>query len=92
MYAKLPGGFKIPTPVGNYTPDWAISFKEGSVKHLYFVAETKGSMSSLELRKIEDGKIQCARRFFSAMNQRFAPDTVKYDVVSSFENLLDKNL
>ena len=55
VYAKLPRGFLIPTPVGDYNPDWAISFKEGSVKHIYFVAETKGSMSSMELRKIAKG-------------------------------------
>jgi hypothetical protein len=53
VYAKLPRGFLIPTPVGDYNPDWAIAFKEGVVKHVYFVAETKGSMSSMELRKIE---------------------------------------
>ena len=51
VYAKLPRGFLIPTPVGDYNPDWAISFKEGSVKHIYFVAETKGTMSSLKLRE-----------------------------------------
>jgi len=64
VYAKLPRGFFIPTPVGNYNPDWAISFKEGMVKHIYFVAETKGSMSSMELRGIEKTKIECARKFF----------------------------
>jgi hypothetical protein len=51
VYAKLPRGFLIPTPVGDYNPDWAIAFKEGAVKHIYFVAETKGSMSSMELRE-----------------------------------------
>ena len=50
VYAKLPSGFLIPTPVGDYNPDWAISFKDGSVKHVYFVAETKGTMSTMELR------------------------------------------
>ncbi len=64
VYAKLPRGFLIPTPVGDYNPDWAISFKEGTVKHVYFVAETKGSMSSMELREIEKTKIKCARKFF----------------------------
>jgi len=89
VYAKLPRGFHIPTPVGNYNPDWAIAFKEGSVKHVYFVAETKGSMSSLELSKIEDSKIQCARRFFEKINCRYAPEHVKYDVVDSFGRLMD---
>jgi type III restriction enzyme len=69
VYAKLPRGFHIPTPVGDYNPDWAISFKERTVKHIYFVAETKGSMSSLELRAIEKTKIQCAYRFFDEMNR-----------------------
>ena len=89
VYAKLPRGFLIPTPVGDYNPDWAISFKEGSVKHVYFVAETKGSMSSMELREIEKTKIKCARKFFDDINQRFAPEQVKYDVVDSFGKLMD---
>lgn len=57
VYAKLPKGFHIPTPVGNYSPDWAIAFEEGKVKHIYFIAETKGSMSSLELREIEKTRL-----------------------------------
>ncbi|PUE22905.1 restriction endonuclease subunit R [Limnohabitans sp. MMS-10A-160] len=89
VYAKLPRGFLIPTPVGDYNPDWAISFKEGSVKHIYFVAETKGSMSSMDLREIEKTKIKCARKFFDEMNHRFAPENVKYDVVDSFGRLME---
>lgn len=89
VYAKLPRGFLIPTPVGDYNPDWAISFKEGAVKHIYFVAETKGSMSSMELREIEKTKIKCARKFFDEMNRRYAPENVKYDVVDSFGKLME---
>jgi len=89
VYAKLPRGFFIPTPVGDYNPDWAISFKEGSVKHIYFVAETKGSMSSMNLREIEKSKIKCARKFFDQMSRRFAPENVKYDVVDSFARLME---
>ncbi|MFM9428718.1 type III restriction enzyme [Variovorax sp. GrIS 2.14] len=89
VYAKLPRGFLIPTPVGDYNPDWAISFKEGSVKHVYFVAETKGSMSSMELREIEKTKIKCARKFFDEMNDRFVPEDVRYDVVESFGKLME---
>lgn len=89
VYAKLPRGFLIPTPVGDYNPDWAISFKEGAVKHVYFVAETKGSMSSMELREIEKTKIKCARKFFDDINKKFAPERVKYDVVDSFGKLME---
>lgn len=84
VYAKLPKGFFIPTPVGNYNPDWAIAFEEGAVKHIYFVAETKGSMSSMELRKIEEYKIDCARKFFIGITT----DQVKYDVVSDYAKLM----
>lgn len=87
VYAKLPRGFAIPTPVGNYNPDWAVAFKEGTVKHIYFVAETKGSMSSMELRAIEKSKIECARKLFADLNRTFAPEQVTYDVVDSFEKL-----
>ena len=89
VYAKLPKGFSIPTPVGNYNPDWAISFKEGAVKHVYFVAETKGSMSSMELREIETIKIECARKFFDEINRKINPDNVKYDVVNSYSKLME---
>lgn len=89
VYAKLPRGFLIPTPVGDYNPDWAISFKEGSVKHIYFVAETKGSMSSMELRAIEQTKIECARKFFAELNRKFEPEHVKYDVVTSYGKLME---
>lgn len=89
VYAKLPHGFLIPTPVGDYNPDWAISFKDGAVKHIYFVAETKGSMLSMKLREIERTKIKCARRFFDEMNRRYAPAKVKYEVVDSFGKLME---
>ena len=89
VYAKLPKGFSIPTPVGNYNPDWAISFKEGSVKHVYFVAETKGSMSSMELREIETAKIKCARKFFDELNRKVNAGDVEYNVVDSFSTLMD---
>lgn len=89
VYAKLPRGFLIPTPVGDYNPDWAISFKEGSVKHIYFVAETKGTMSSMKLREIENTKIACARKFFDEIGRRITEDRVKYDVVTSYEKLMD---
>jgi type III restriction enzyme len=89
VYAKLPKGFFIPTPVGDYNPDWAISFKEGAVKHIYFVAETKGSMSSMEWRAIEDCKIECARKFFAEINKKVSIGKVKYDVVDSYGKLME---
>ena len=89
VYAKLPHGFLIPTPVGDYNPDWAISFKQGSVKHIYFVAETKGSMSTMELRKIEEKKIECARKFFEEINRKIKSEHVKYDVVDSYGKLME---
>ena len=85
VYAKLPKGFFIPTPIGDYNPDWAIAFKEDGIKHIYFVAETKGSMSSLQLREIEQSKIKCARKFFTDI----IDDDVKYDVIDNYERLLD---
>lgn len=86
VYVKLPDSFYISTPVGRYNPDWAIAFYEGTVKHIYFVAETKGSMSSMQLRLIEDAKIHCAREHFKAISD----GNVIYDVVDSYETLLNK--
>ena len=89
VYAKLPGGFLIPTPVGGYNPDWAISFKRGSVKHIYFIAETKGTMSTMKLREIEKTKIECARKFFAELNRRIETNKVQYDIVSDYAKLMD---
>ena len=89
VYAKLPRGFLIPTPVGGYNPDWAISFRAGSVRHIYFVAETKGTMSSMKLREIEKTKIECARKFFDEIGKRITADRVKYDVVHNYAKLMD---
>ena len=85
VYVKLPNGFYISTPVGRYNPDWAVAFYEGSVKHIYFVAETKGSMNSMQLRLAEESKIHCAREHFKAISN----GNVVYDVVDSYQSLLE---
>ena len=85
VYVKLPDGFYISTPVGHYNPDWAIAFYEGTVKHIYFVAETKGSMNSMQLRLIEESKIHCAREHFKAISN----GEVVYDVVDSYQSLMN---
>ncbi|EHL17344.1 hypothetical protein HMPREF9630_00511 [Peptoanaerobacter stomatis] len=86
VYVKLPDGFYISTPVGKYNPDWAIAFYEGNIKHIYFIAETKGSMNSMQLRLIEESKIHCAREHFKAISN----GNVVYDVVDSYKSLLEK--
>ena len=86
VYVKLPDSFYIATPVGRYNPDWAIAFYEGTVKHIYFIAETKGSLSSMQLRLIEESKIHCAREHFKAISN----GNVVYDVVDSYQTLLEK--
>jgi type III restriction enzyme len=88
VYAKLPRGFLIPTPVGDYNPDWAIVFRRNSVKHIYFVAETKGSMSSLSLRGVEEAKIECARKFFAKLADSNPTPGVRYDVADSYFKLM----
>lgn len=85
VYVKLPNGFYISTPVGKYNPDWAIAFYEGNVKHIYFVAETKGSLSSLQLRDIEKAKIHCAKEHFKAISN----GSVVYDVVDGYDELMN---
>ena len=83
VYAKLPRKLKIPTPVGDYAPDWAIVFNEGVVRHVFFIAETKGSLDGMELRGVEKAKTQCAKKLFNSLST----STVKYGVVDKFENL-----
>lgn len=88
VYTKLPRGFKIPTPLDDYNPDWAIAFKEGDVKHVYFVAETKGSLSSLELRGAEKAKIACARKLFKKLNEEAGNAGVMYDAITDYSELM----
>lgn len=89
VYTKLPRGFKINTPMSSYNPDWAIAFKEGSVKHVYFIAETKGKsryeVKSINLRGVEDAKVECAKKHFASISDK----TIVYDVVDSYEELRD---
>ncbi len=86
VYAKLPNGFKIPTPVGNYNPDWAIVFEDKEVKYIYFIAETKGSMSTLQLKGVEMQKIGYAKKHFESLSEA----GIQYDVVDSYETLMSK--
>lgn len=83
VYARLPRSFQIPTPVGNYAPDWAIAFDKNKVKHVFFIAETKGTMEDMQLNKIESNKIECAKKLFNVVST----SGVKYDHVGSFEQL-----
>ena len=86
VYAKLPRTFQIPTPVGNYAPDWAIAMEVDGIKHIFFIAETKGSMSSMDLTKIELAKIECAEKLFNSISTA----KVKYHKVTSYSDLLDE--
>ncbi len=85
VYAKLPRTFQIPTPVGNYAPDWAIAMKKDDVKHIFFIAETKGSMSSMDLSAIEKAKIDCAEKLFNSISTA----NVKYHKVATYQDLID---
>lgn len=86
VYARLPRSFQIPTPVGNYAPDWAIAFDKDRVKHIFFIAETKGHLEDLQLRKIESNKIECAKKLFNVVSSK----EVHYDHVASFDDLRNK--
>lgn len=89
VYAKLPHGFLIPTPLGDYNPDWAFSLVAGGVKSIYFVAETKGSLTSLTLHEIGETKIACAGKFLDEIGRRISDHRVKYDVVTSYAKLME---
>lgn len=85
VYAKLPRSFSIPTPVGNYAPDWAIAMQKGEVKHIFFIAETKGSLQSMQLNAIENAKIDCCTQLFNEIST----DNVKYHKVTCYQDLID---
>ena len=86
VYAKLPRSFQIPTPVGNYAPDWAIAFNDNmGIKHVFFIAETKGSMDSMQLKGVEKAKIDCAKKLFNNVST----SRVRYGCVDSYGSLLE---
>lgn len=85
VYAKLPRSFQIPTPVGSYAPDWAIAIQKGNVKHIFFIAETKGSLQSMQLNAIENAKIDCCTQLFNEMST----DSVRYHKVTCYQDLID---
>ncbi len=85
VYAKLPRSFQIPTPLGNYALDWAIAFNQGAVKHIFFIAETKGSMDSMQLKKVEEAKIGCAEKLFNNLSTSH----FRYHKVDSYQTMLD---
>ncbi len=86
VYAKLPRSFHIPTPVGNYAPDWAIAFNDNmGIKHVFFIAETKGSMDSMQLKSVEKAKIDCAKKLFNNLST----SNVRYHEVDSYQALLE---
>lgn len=85
VYAKLPRSFQIPTPVGSYAPDWAIAMQKGDVKHIFFIAETKGSLQSMQLNAIENAKIDCCTQLFNEMSTA----GVRYHKVTCYQDLLD---
>ena len=86
VYARLPRTFKIPTPVGDYAPDWAIAFYDNmGVKHVFFIAETKGSMNSMQLKGVEQDKIKCLKKLFNNVST----SNVRYHEVTDYETMLD---
>ena len=87
VYARLPRSFQIPTPVGKYAPDWAIAFNDNmGVKHIFFVAETKGSLLSMDLKGAERAKVECAKRLFNDIST----SKVRYHEVTDYQNMLDE--
>lgn len=85
VYAKLPKSFHIPTPVGNYSPDWAIAFKKDVAKNRFYLIETNGSMNSIQYREIEQAKINCASKLFNEIST----ENVRYYNVDSYDELLN---
>jgi len=86
VYAKLPGWFKVPTPLGNYNPDWAVLVEQDGAERLYFVVETKSTLFTEELRGREWAKIDCGRAHFKALAVGESP--ARYEVARSVDDLL----
>ena len=86
LYAKLPGWFTVPTPLGGYNPDWTVLIDTEEGERLYFVIETKASTLFGNLRGVESAKIECGRAHFKALDMGNAP--ARYEVATSVDELL----
>lgn len=86
LYAKLPGWFKVPTPLGTYNPDWAVLVEEDGSQHLYFVVETKSSLFTDDLRDKESAKIECGKAHFKAL--AVGENPARYVVARSVGDLM----
>lgn len=86
VYAKLPGWFVVPTPLGGYNPDWAVLVERDGAERLYFVVETKGGLFLDSLRDVEKGKIECGKAHFRALAVKESP--AEYTVVRTLDDLL----
>jgi type III restriction enzyme len=86
VYAKLPGWFKVPTPLGTYNPDWAVLVEKDGAERLYLVVETKSGLFTDDLRDKERAKIECGKAHFRALEvgESFA----RYVVARSVQDLL----
>jgi type III restriction enzyme len=90
VYAKLPGWFKVTTPLGNYNPDWAVLFDDGESERLYFVVETKSSQYKEDVRNTEAAKIRCGRAHFAAI--AVDPDPAEYiEGATEFKDVLNSS-
>ena len=91
MYAKLPGWFAVPTPLGSYNPDWAVLIGSEEGERLYLVVETKGTVLAADLRGVEDARIRCGRAHFAALAGAVRESPARYEVASSLDELLATN-
>ena len=89
LYAKLPGWFKVPTPLGSYNPDWAVLIEQDGAERLYLVVETKCSLFKDDLRSTEGGKIECGKAHFKALATAVNP--ARYKVAKTLDDLLIDN-
>ncbi len=86
LYAKLPGWFKVPTPLGTYNPDWAVLIEKDGAERLYFVVETKSSLFKDDLRDKEGGKIECGKAHFEAL--AVGDNPARYVVATKLDDLI----
>ena len=86
LYAKLPGWFRVSTPLGNYNPDWAVLVEKDGAERLYLVVETKSSLFTEDLRDKESAKIECGKAHFKALRVGEAPAV--YKVARSVEEIV----
>lgn len=90
VFAKLPDSFTIPTPLGEYHPDWMVLLRAGNARQRFFVLDTQTALAASRPRHSALAKLDCVRKFFEQLHGSHSSMTIQFELVATFEELLER--